>query len=66
MYKRPIYQYTWNQNMSALMSTDGVLKNMCSHGTKVEPNVIWQLIPTYWHPTKHFNVSVAFCKNVEL
>ena len=44
MYKRPIYQYTWNHNMSALKSTDGILKNMYSHGTKVEPNVIWQLV----------------------
>ena len=31
MYKRPIYQYTLNHNMSALMSTDGIFKNMCSH-----------------------------------
>ena len=34
--------------MSALMSTDGIFKNMCSHGTKVEPNVIWQLIPAIY------------------
>ena len=35
MYIRPIYKYTWNNNMSALISTDGIFKNMCSHGTKV-------------------------------